>query len=80
MSKNANELKTGAPGRFRSEVSRLGWQWKLESSVMSTSMQPLTPLVVAVSGWVQRDQQACAPQEVDPALIARFRPAMVGCF
>ena len=23
---------------------------------------------------------ACAPQKVDPALIARFRPAMVGCF
>ena len=22
----------------------------------------------------------CAPQKVDPALIARFRPAMVGCF
>ena len=22
----------------------------------------------------------CAPQKVDPALIARFRPAKVGCF
>ena len=22
----------------------------------------------------------CAPQKVDPALIARFRPAMLGCF
>ena len=22
----------------------------------------------------------CAPQKVDPALIARFRPDMVGCF
>ena len=22
----------------------------------------------------------CAPQEIDPALIARFRPAMIGCF
>ena len=22
----------------------------------------------------------CAPQKVDPALIARFRPATVGCF
>ena len=33
-------------------------QWKLESSVMSTPIQPLTLLVVAIAGWVQRDQQA----------------------
>ena len=30
----------------------------LESSVMSTPIQPLTLLVVAIAGWVQRDQQA----------------------
>ena len=33
-------------------------QWKLESSAMSTLIQPLTLLVVAIAGWVQRDQQA----------------------
>ena len=33
-------------------------QWMLESSVMSTPIQPLTLLVVAIAGWVQRDQQA----------------------
>ena len=33
-------------------------QWKLKSSVMSTPIQPLTWLVVAIAGWVQRDQQA----------------------
>ena len=30
----------------------------LESSVMSTPVQPLTLLVVAIAGWLQRDQQA----------------------
>ena len=25
-------------------------------------------------------QKSCAPQKVDPALIARFRAAMLGCF
>ena len=30
----------------------------LESSVMRTPIQPLTLLVVAVAGWLQRDQQA----------------------
>ena len=33
-------------------------QGKLEFSVMSTPIQPLTLLVVAVAGWIQRDQQA----------------------
>ena len=33
-------------------------QWKLESSVMRTPIQPLTLLVVAIAGWIQRDQQA----------------------
>ena len=27
-----------------------------------------------------RDWLACAPQKVDPVLIMRFRPAMLGCF
>ena len=35
-------------------------QWELESSVMSTPVQPLTLLVVAIAGWLQRDQQSCA--------------------
>ena len=39
VSKNTNELKTGAPGRFGLEGSRLGWQWKLKSSIMSTPIQ-----------------------------------------
>ena len=30
VSKNTNEPKTCAPGRFGLEVSRLGWQWDLE--------------------------------------------------
>ena len=51
VSKNTNELKTGAPGHFGLEVSRLGWQWKLKSSVMSTPIQPLTWLAVAIAGW-----------------------------
>ena len=25
-------------------------------------------------------KDACAPQKIDPALIARFRAAMLGCF
>ena len=29
-------------------------QWELESSVMSTPVQPLTLLVVAIAGWLQR--------------------------
>ena len=33
-------------------------QWKLKSSVMRTPIQPLTWLVVAFAGRVQRDQQA----------------------
>ncbi len=33
-------------------------QWELESSVMSTPVQPLTLLVVAIAAWLQRDQQA----------------------
>ena len=32
-------------------------QWKLEFSVMSTPVQPLTWLVVAIAGWIQRDQR-----------------------
>ena len=58
LSKNTNVLKIGAPGRFGLEVSRLGWQWKLESSVMRTLMQLLTWLVVAIASWTQRDQRA----------------------
>ena len=40
-----------------SRCLRLVRQWKLESPVMSTPMQPLTWLVVAIAGWIQRDQQ-----------------------
>ena len=32
--------------------------WELESSVMRTPLQPLILLVVAIAGWLQRDQQA----------------------
>ena len=28
----------------------------------------------------QSVRRACTPQKIDPALIARFRPAMLGCF
>ena len=50
-------------------------QWKLESSVMSTPIRPLTLLVVAVAGWIQRDQQAAIvylPEE-NRVLKARLR-------
>ena len=30
--------------------------------------------------WVAVLAMGCALQKVDPALIARFRPAVVGCF
>ena len=39
VSKNTNELKIGVPGRFGLEVFRLGWQWKLESSIRRTPIQ-----------------------------------------
>ena len=32
------------------------------------------------SGQTRPSCSGCAPQKVDPALIARFRPAMFGCF
>ena len=50
-------------------------QWKLESSVMSTPMQPLTWLVVGITGWVQRDQQAAIVYllEENRVLKARLR-------
>ena len=56
-------------------MSRLGWQWKLESSVMSTPLQPLTLLVVAVAGWVQREQQTAIVYllEENRVLKARLR-------
>ena len=58
VSKNKNELKTRVSrgvlnGRFYVRSPR-----ELESSVMSTMIQPLTLSVVAVAGWIQRDQQA----------------------
>ena len=58
VSKNTNELKTGAPGRFGLEVSTLGSPIEARILVMRTPMQPLTWLVVAIAGWIQRDQQA----------------------
>ena len=61
VSKNTNELKTRAPGRFGLEVSRLGWPMDAEilghASVMRTPIQTLW-LVFVIAGWVQRDQQA----------------------
>ena len=57
VSKNTNGLKTDASGRFGINAClRLVGQWELKSSVMSTPIQPLTLLVVAIAGWVQRDQ------------------------
>ena len=55
-------------------MSTLGWQWKLESSVMRTPLQPLTLLVVAMAGWIQRDQQAAIVYllEEDRVLKARL--------
>ena len=41
-----------------SALSSLFCYMGLESSVMSTPIQPLTLLVVAIAGWIQRDQQA----------------------
>ena len=52
VSKNTNELKTRAPGRFGLEVIGLVGQWKLKSSVMRTPIQPLTWLVVVIAGRV----------------------------
>ena len=42
---------------------------------MSTPIQPLTFLVVAVAGWIQRDQQAAIVYllEENRVLKARFR-------
>ena len=57
VSENTNELKTDEPGRFGLKVSTLGWQWKLKCSVISTPIQPLTLLAVAIAGWVQRDRR-----------------------
>ena len=47
----------------------------LESSVMSTPVQPLTLLVVAIAGWLQRDQQAAIVYllEENKVLKARLR-------
>ena len=47
----------------------------LESSVMSTPVQPLTLLVVAIVGWLQRDQQAAMVYllEENRVLKARLR-------
>ena len=36
--------------------------------------------VRSIPDVVARRRRGCAPQKVDPALIARFRPAMLGCF
>ncbi len=49
-------------------------QWKLESSVMRTPIQPLTLLLVAIAGWLQRDQQAAIAYllEENRVLKARF--------
>jgi len=50
-------------------------QGKLESSVKSTRIRPLTLLVVAVAGWIQRDQQAATVYllEENKVLKARLR-------
>ena len=54
---------------------RLVRQGKLESSVMSTPIQPLTLLVVAIAGWIQREQQAAIVYllEENRVLKARLR-------
>ncbi len=54
---------------------RLVRQGKLESSVMSTPIQPLTLLVVAIAGWIQREQQTAIVYllEENRVLKARLR-------
>ena len=63
------------PGRFEMDASTLRSPRALESSVMSTMIQPLTLLVVAVAGWIQRDQQAAIVYllEENRVLKARLR-------
>ena len=39
---------------------------------MSTPIQPLTWLVVAIAGWVQRDQQAAIVYLLEESKEARF--------
>ena len=59
LSKNTNELKTRLSGRFGREVSRLGSP--IEARILGheeTEPGPGTWLVVAIAGWLQRDQQA----------------------
>ena len=53
----------------------MGRQGELESSVMSTPIQPWTFLVVAVAGWIQREQQAAIVYllEENRVLKARLR-------
>ncbi len=57
------------------DASTLRSPRELESSVMSTTIQPLTLLVVAVAGWIQRDQQAAIVYllEENRVLKARLR-------
>ena len=42
----------------RTIAKRLCRGKRIESSIMRMPMQPLTLLVVAIAGWIQRDQQA----------------------
>ncbi len=57
------------------DASTLRSPRELESSVMSTMIQPLTLLVVTVAGWFQRDQQAAIVYllEENRVLKARLR-------
>ena len=41
---------------------------------MSTPIQPLTWLVVAIAGWVQRDQQAAIVYLLEESRVLKARP------
>ena len=60
MSKNTNELKTRALGRFGLEVSTLGW--RMEAEILGhENADPAFDMVevVVIAGWAQRDRQNC---------------------
>ena len=60
VSNNTNELNTYSPGRFRLEVSTLDWPMRARILGHEHAGPALTLLVVAIAGWIQRDQQQAA--------------------
>ena len=58
LSKNSNEpAKRKSTGAFRCWLLGASCSRKLQSAVMSAPIHPWTFLVVAIAGWIQREQQ-----------------------